>query len=158
MEYFTRMTTATQDPTKKNVVLMGRKTWDCIPHKYKPLANRINFVLSRNIMNLKLYKDTFHFKSLDEALAKLQDDLFKSQYEKIWVIGGSNIYKLTMDSKHFYRLYLTEIKKVYECDTFFPKIDNSLQEIKDPTVPNEEQEENGVKFQYKVYQNPQFDK
>lgn len=46
MEYFTRMTTDTKDKNKKNVVLMGRRTWDSIPEKYRPLNNRINMVLT----------------------------------------------------------------------------------------------------------------
>lgn len=47
MAFFTRMTSKTSNERKKNVVLMGRKTWDSIPPKYKPLQNRINMVLTR---------------------------------------------------------------------------------------------------------------
>lgn len=47
MAYFSRMTSKTNNENKRNVVLMGRKTWDSIPPKYKPLSNRINMVLTR---------------------------------------------------------------------------------------------------------------
>ena len=46
MEYFSKMTSTTKDINKQNVVLMGRKTWESIPKKFKPLPNRINMVLT----------------------------------------------------------------------------------------------------------------
>ena len=46
MAYFTRMTTDTRNKNKRNVVLMGRRTWECIPEKYRPLKDRINMVLT----------------------------------------------------------------------------------------------------------------
>lgn len=94
MDYFSRMTTTTSDKSKKNVVIMGRRTWDSIPPKYKPLENRINFVLSSADLNLNDYKDVYSYKSLNDVLHKLEDDNFKERYEKVWVIGGSKIYKV----------------------------------------------------------------
>lgn len=49
MQYFTDMTSNTKDPDKKNAVLMGRKTWESIPPKYKPLPNRQNVIISRTL-------------------------------------------------------------------------------------------------------------
>lgn len=46
MAYFTEMTSKTKDVNKKNLVLMGRKTWDGIPKKFRPLSDRINMVLT----------------------------------------------------------------------------------------------------------------
>lgn len=88
------MTSQTEDANKKNVVIMGRKTWDSIPAKYKPLPNRINFVLSRSNIDLGQYKDVYLFNSLQNAIDKLENDDFKKQYESVWVIGGSSIYKV----------------------------------------------------------------
>jgi hypothetical protein len=47
MKYFKELTSRTSDPTKQNAVVMGRKTWESIPAKFRPLAGRINVVLSR---------------------------------------------------------------------------------------------------------------
>jgi dihydrofolate reductase len=50
MAYFTRMTRTVENPSsvKQNAVIMGRKTWDSVPQKYRPLKDRINIVLSRS--------------------------------------------------------------------------------------------------------------
>jgi dihydrofolate reductase len=47
MAYFARMTKRTKDSSKQNAVIMGRKTWESIPDKKRPLDKRINIVLSR---------------------------------------------------------------------------------------------------------------
>ena len=47
MKYFKELTSRTTDPAKQNAVVMGRKTWESIPAKFRPLAGRINVVLSR---------------------------------------------------------------------------------------------------------------
>lgn len=92
MTYFTEMTKNTVDATKKNVVIMGRRTWDSIPPKFKPLSNRINFILSRSNLDVRNYEDSYAYKSLNEIINALRDGKF--QYENVWVIGGSHIYKV----------------------------------------------------------------
>ena len=48
MHYFKQLTRSPVDPLKRNAVIMGRKTWQSIPEKLRPLADRINVVISRN--------------------------------------------------------------------------------------------------------------
>lgn len=152
MEYFNRMTTVTTSDSKKNVVIMGRKTWESFPPKYRPLPGRINFVMSRSDLDLKQYENVFAFKTWDEINEKLTNKEFQKLYEKIWIAGGSNIYKDALNSKFFYRLYLTEINKEYDCDTFFPEFSN-VKTVSDPLVPKGIQEESGVTYEFKVYEN-----
>ncbi|CAL1686369.1 unnamed protein product [Lasius platythorax] len=148
MAFFTRMTTDTKNKNKKNVVLMGRRTWDCIPEKYRPLQNRINMVLTSQSLD---YGDkAITCKSIPHAIKVITD--MQNQVERVWVIGGSSVYKSTMESPYFGRLYLTRIKKKFECDTFFPLIPSDFVLIKDPTVPQDIQEEKGIKFVYEVYE------
>ena len=47
MAYFKEITSKTADPGKQNAVIMGRKTWESIPPKFRPLPGRINVVLTR---------------------------------------------------------------------------------------------------------------
>lgn len=53
MAYFTKMTTKVKDPAKKNAIVMGRKTWDSIPNKYRPMSDRVNIVLTSQVNALK---------------------------------------------------------------------------------------------------------
>ena len=46
MAYFERLTKTPQVEGRKNVVVMGRKTWFSIPEKFRPLKDRVNVVLS----------------------------------------------------------------------------------------------------------------
>ncbi|EZA54136.1 dihydrofolate reductase isoform X2 [Ooceraea biroi] len=148
MAFFTRMTSDTKDANKKNVVLMGRRTWDCIPDKYRPLKGRINMVLTSQSLD---YGDkAITCKSIPhavEVITRMQD-----QVERVWVIGGSSVYEAAMKSPHFGRLYLTRIKKKFECDTFFPAIPSDFVLIEDPTVPQGIQEEKEIEFIYEVYE------
>jgi dihydrofolate reductase len=52
LNYFRKVTTETKDPAKKNVCIMGRKTYFSIPEKFRPLPNRHNIIISNN-QNLK---------------------------------------------------------------------------------------------------------
>lgn len=49
MQYFRESTTKTSDPNKVHVVVMGRKTWESVPLKNRPLKNRINFIVSKTL-------------------------------------------------------------------------------------------------------------
>ena len=48
LKFFKETTTFTKDESKQNAVIMGRKTWESIPSKYRPLPSRLNIVLTRN--------------------------------------------------------------------------------------------------------------
>ena len=95
----------------KNAVIMGRKTWESIPEKFRPLPGRINVVMSRN-RSYPLPMETKRASSLDEALEVEADRLF--------VIGGAEIYSSAIDHDGCESIYVTRIDKEYECDTVFP--------------------------------------
>lgn len=54
---FTRLTTETRDPNKRNVVLMGRKFWQNLPRKHRPLPGRINVILSKSMFPTEYNND-----------------------------------------------------------------------------------------------------
>lgn len=106
---------------------MGRKTWESLPDKFKPLPNRLNVVLSRsptvegaNDENGMIQV----FSEFEHALEKLS---VNPKVNEIFVIGGSNIYDvaLTKFSDLCKLIILTRINKDYPADVFMPKIDES---------------------------------
>lgn len=95
-----------------NAVVMGRKTWESIPPKFRPLPNRINVVLSRSYDNSS--KDgVFYYNSLEQLLTKLHEENYKlggASIEKIFVIGGAQIYNSMVDDERVDNLLITDVK------------------------------------------------
>lgn len=123
LKYFKDITSFASHQPGKNVVIMGRKTWESIPEKYKPLSNRINIILSKtmNESHVENYNDTYIFSSLDSAI----NNTIRNANKTIYVIGGESIYQEAINRNDCDHLYITEIYKDYDCDTFFPKIDSN---------------------------------
>jgi dihydrofolate reductase len=91
-------------------VVMGRKTWDSLPPRFRPLPGRRNLVVSRNSRELA---GAEVFPSLHAALAACGDEA------EVCVIGGSEIYALALP--HADRLALTEVDAAFpDADRHFP--------------------------------------
>ncbi|XP_063898217.1 dihydrofolate reductase [Helicoverpa armigera] len=151
MAYFTTMTTKVLDPTKVNAVIMGRRTWDCIPDKYRPLSDRVNIVLTHNVESVKenVPEGVVVVPGLDEAVKYIES---REDIESSWVIGGSSIYRAAMTHPNCGKIYLTEIQKSFDCDTFFPNIDKQQFHLVDEEeVPGERQEEGNISYYFRVY-------
>ena len=91
-------------------VIMGRKTFESLP--IKPLPGRINIVLTRSADFT--YPCVVVKNSMNEALNYCKDK------EKIFIIGGAEIYRQGMEFAD--TLELTIIEKEYGGDTYFPEI------------------------------------
>jgi len=91
-------------------ILMGRKTFESIGH---PLPGRSNIIVSYNTAYQQNGCQVFN--TLEKAITALQE------YNEIFVIGGASIYESMLPKAHY--LYLTQIHKKFEGDTFFPFID-----------------------------------
>jgi dihydrofolate reductase len=147
---------------------MGRKTWDSIPERFRPLKGRLNVVISRSHSSdsakgiVDIDKEQLKSPSLKEALAALSR---REGMSKLFVIGGAEIYKTALETKESKRILLTRILNDFECDTFFPvELDEvhggewkktTKEELDDwvgETVPNGVQEENGVKYVFEMYE------
>ena len=97
-------------------VIMGRVTFESL--KNKTLPNRENIVISSkiNYEYLNKYNNLYYESSFENTLSKL---LLK-KYKQIFIIGGESIYKKAIDYADI--IFLTHIDKDYNCDRFFPKI------------------------------------
>ena len=151
LAYFARLTKTTRDFSKQNAVLMGRRTWQSIPARVRPLRNRLNIVLtSQPQTEISDSPDVLVCKSFPEAL-QLVDSL-SDKLESCWVIGGSSVYEEAMRNIRLERLYITRILKDFDCDTFLPDINTDKWKVtEDKDVPTEVQEEAGVEFKYEIY-------
>lgn len=148
------MTSSTVDPAKKNAVIMGRLTYFGIPANKRPLPNRLNIVLSKNSTPTDYPADVVLCSSLNQAMDKLLGTDLGADIESIWICGGYSVYKEAMASDYCHRIYYTEIKAKFECDAFFPDIPTTFKIVpNDDDIPSEVQEENNLKYQYKIYEN-----
>lgn len=103
-----------KETTKNHVVIMGRKNYDSIPEKYRPLAGRTNVVLSRK--QDFIAPDCLVFDSFEKCIASLE----LAPEQKAFIIGGAEIYKIALASGLVKEMYLTHIDRTYGADTFFP--------------------------------------
>lgn len=147
------MTTTTKDQHKRNAVIMGRVTYFGIPENKRPLPNRLNIVLSNKSKASDYPSDVILCTSLAQAMQKLSDTELGRDIETIWICGGYSVYKEAMESTDCHRIYFTEIKAKFDHDTTFPDIPSTFTIVpNDEGIPTEEQEENGLKYQYKIYE------
>lgn len=100
--------------TNGKQVMMGSRTYESIVgYLGKPLPNRTNIVLASD-SDMKFPEGVFVYKSIPEALAAHGD-------KDIFVIGGGQIYKQTIDLAD--TLYITHVDQEVEGDVSFPAID-----------------------------------
>ena len=96
-------------------VIMGRKTWESLPPRFRPLPGRRNIVLSRDPGFSADGAEVC--PGLDEALSVLMDSA------QAFVIGGVQLYTEALPLAR--RLVLTEVDADLPGDTFFPTWDRS---------------------------------
>ena len=104
-------------------VIMGRKNFESIPHKYRPLTDRTNIVITRQL----------GFKAegcivVNSVVAAL--DIAKNNGDtEPFIIGGGQIYKISLEQNLVDRIYLTKIHHNFDGDTFFPELNSEWKEI-----------------------------
>lgn len=133
---------------------MGKNTYFGIPPAFRPLPNRLNIILSSSSSQSDYPDGVILCSSLPEAM-KLLNQKYSDIIENVWIVGGSQVYREAMDSPLCHRIYFTEIRAKFDCDTFFPAIDaNRFQRVPndDNDVPSEIQEEKGIQYEYQIYQ------
>lgn len=120
LKYFKHITNYTTTSIERNVVVMGRKTWESIPEKNRPLDGRINIVLTKQD-EYDVPRGVFTCGSL-EGVFPLLDTIHNSSKTNVFLIGGGSIYNECIQKGMCSKIYLTKIYKKYECDVFFPTI------------------------------------
>ena len=148
MKYFKDITTKTTDLAKMNAVVMWRKTRESIPWKYRPLSDRINCILTRQIEKDDIWSkiDDFvlYFNSIEHCLVELEA---KENVENAFIIGWGNLYNQVLNNPMLDKIYLTKIKWDYGCDVFFDWIpkDFIVESYTDFEI------ENGIEYSFWIY-------
>ncbi|MEV4599516.1 dihydrofolate reductase [Amycolatopsis sp. NPDC049253] len=93
--------------TSGATVLMGRRTWESLPPKFRPLPGRRNLVLSSTAQD-----GVETFPDLSQALAAVSED--------VWVMGGEAVYRAALPFAD--RIVVTEIQEHFEGDTYAPEV------------------------------------
>lgn len=129
MAFFKQVTSACAEQGKQNAVIMGRKTWESIPAKFRPLPGRTNVVLSRNAdlrAELNVPDDVVLASSLEEALATLEKQQGAGgSIADVFVIGGGSLYAEALSAGSRCRKLIMTIvhSESFACDTFLPNVD-----------------------------------
>jgi dihydrofolate reductase len=106
-------------------VIMGRKTWDSLPPKFRPLPGRRNIVVTRQAGWRA--DGAERAASLEEAAALCADA------ETAWITGGTEIFNLSLRMAHVAEV--TEIDAFFEGDTFAPTLGPEWREVaREPRV------------------------
>jgi dihydrofolate reductase len=116
-----------ENDQRRNVVIMGRKTWESIPKKFRPLKDRTNVVISSQTREQlqPIPNDVVVAASISSALHDLESRIEAGSLPPIgraFVIGGTSIYKAALELPQTDRILLTRVSREYDCDTFFPDI------------------------------------
>lgn len=110
---------------------MGRKTWESIPAKFRPLPNRLNVILSRGVVATTMFND-------ENGMIEVQSDLEQAllsvsknpKVNEVFIIGGASVYEQALKQFNEFckMVILTRINKAFEADTFMPKLCSDKEE------------------------------
>lgn len=128
-----------KETTTDHPIIMGRKTYESIG---KPLPNRTNIVVSKR-------KDWFEEGILIVGSVKEALKFAKKMNEKIFIIGGGNIYEQTIDLAD--KLQVTLVKTQSKAEVFFPKINLKVWD-KTAEICHEKDDKNEYDFCFQTYE------
>ncbi|KAJ1958622.1 dihydrofolate reductase [Linderina pennispora] len=168
MAYFNQATTTTTqtDPSRPvmNACIMGRRTWESIPPKHRPLNNRYNIVVSRNasLLDNEDAPYTVVVPTMPDALQHIEQ-LRSVCIERVCVVGGSGIYKEALEAQGPVQVLLTRVQfaEADKCDAFFPEFSSEvfarqtherLEQVAGFPVPSGPQTENGIDYEFTLYE------
>lgn len=149
MTHFKKVTT-TAPEGKLNAVVMGRKTWESIPEKFKPLAGRVNVVLTRKAAEADFVspypEGVLTASSVADALQKFAG---REDVAEIFAIGGESVYKEALDLPQCSRVFITRIAQDIECDAFFPALDFPAYNV---TEVSKTKSRDGISYDFSLYE------
>jgi dihydrofolate reductase len=134
LAYFARVTKRAPSSTPlntRNAVIMGRKTWESIPERRRPLVGRVNVVVTSRGQIEGMTEDVKVVRSLEEGLQVLgsplpapamldKQNVEASAVGRIFVIGGAQLYNAALSHPATTHILFTKVNTMFKADTFFP--------------------------------------
>jgi len=133
-----------RETTIGHIVLMGRKNYESIPEKFRPLPGRLNMILTHN----KSFQasDCLILHSVEEVLGWKEAN--KEDERTLFIIGGGEIYRQFLKTDQVEEMFVTQVDAVLDADTFFPEIDEAVWQ-KELVLEHSADEKN--KFGFRVW-------
>ena len=107
-----------------NAVVMGRKTWESIPQRFRPLKDRFNIIVSRtpDKLAVDLAEEKLSMMVPVGSLAAGYQEIANRSpdIDRIFVIGGAEMYNKALEIGSVERILWTRVEREYECDVSFP--------------------------------------
>jgi len=132
--------------TSGHWVIMGRKSWESLPTRFRRLPNRFNCVVSRNA-DFKA-EGAHLFSNVQSAIETAR----QSNAEKVFIIGGAQIYNQSLQENLADEMYLTHVDATFDdADVFFPNVEKSAWEIQEISrfEADDNNEYSGTIFHYR---------
>jgi dihydrofolate reductase len=122
-------------------VIMGRKTWDSLPARFRPLPGRTNIVITRQQDWRANGAEVAH--NLEEALQICEH--ISTKPSEVWILGGAQIFTQALPLGH--RIEMTQIDEKIQGDTFAPALGTEWKE----TVREIKRSKTGTMFSFVTY-------
>nr|AIA13853.1 Dihydrofolate reductase [uncultured bacterium] len=109
-----------KEVTMRHYVIMGRKSFESIPAKYRPLPDRVNVIISRDPDYM--VEECYTCTSLEEGMRLAEEN----GEQRAFLIGGGQIYKLAMDADMVDEMYITHVHGSFpDAQVYFPEFDET---------------------------------
>jgi dihydrofolate reductase len=120
--------------TMGSTVVMGRRTWESLPPRFRPLPGRPNVVLTRSGSYVADGAEIVH--SLPDALSRSDD---------VWVAGGGEVYAAALPFAD--RIEVTEVREAFEGDTYAPALGAEWTSVDDEWLESS----SGLHYRFRSY-------
>ncbi len=132
-----------RETTTGHHIITGRKNYESIPEKFRPLKDRTNIIVTRN--NSLDYPGSLITHSIEEAIELAK----KTNETEAFIIGGGEIYRQSMNLAD--RLYITHVDTEFpDADTFFPELNDDWKIITERKQPADDKNQYNMTF--RVYE------
>ncbi|KAJ2159530.1 dihydrofolate reductase [Coemansia sp. RSA 552] len=175
LSYFTRVTKGAAADEKlppavpqMNACIMGRRSWEAIPPRFRPFAGRYNIVITSNpgLFGAEAPPYTITQPSIRHALEHIDsvNAIGDMCINRIFIVGGGAIYAEALKASDCHiQVLLTKVEfaDADKCDVFFPELDTEafprqsherLEQVAGITVPRGIQTEKGISYEFQLYE------